>query len=68
VTDATAIKEATRDAALAKLKQLGRNYGKDRIMPNARRMAAEVSSEIPGHKSVLDDSYIYDRRGRRTRR
>jgi len=59
VADATPMKEAARDAALAKLKELGKNYGKDRIMPNVRRMAAEVSSKIPGHKGVMDDSYIY---------
>lgn len=59
VTNETATKEATRDAARAKLKELGKNYGKDAIMPNVRRMAAEVSSKIPGHKTVMDDSYIY---------
>ena len=59
VTDATSIREATRDAAFAKLRELGRNYGKGRIMPNVRRMGAEVSSEVPGHKTVMDDAYIY---------
>jgi hypothetical protein len=58
VSDATPIKEATRDAAVAKLRELGKNYGKD-IMPNVRRMAGEVSSKIPGHKTVMDDAYIY---------
>jgi hypothetical protein len=59
VTDATLTKEATRDASLAKLKEMGKNYGKDRILPNVRRMASEVSSKVPGHKTVMDDSYIY---------
>jgi hypothetical protein len=59
VTDATPMKEATRDAARAKLKELGKHYGDGAIMPNVRRMAAEVSARIPGHKTVMDDSYIY---------
>jgi hypothetical protein len=59
VIDATPTKEATRDAAIAKLKELGINYGKGSLMPNVRRMASEVSSRIPGHKTVMDDSYIY---------
>jgi hypothetical protein len=59
MTDATPLKEATRDAARAKLKELGRNYGDGAIMPNVRRMASEVSNQIPGHKGVMDDSYIY---------
>lgn len=59
VTDATPTKEANRDAAFAKLNELGTNYGTNRLMPNVRRMAAEVSSKIPGHKTVMDDSYIY---------
>jgi hypothetical protein len=52
-------KQANRDRAIAKLKELGRNYGDGRIMPNVRRMAAEVSSKIPGHKTVMDDAYVY---------
>ncbi len=59
VIGVTPTKEATRDAAFAKLKELGKNYGNGSIMPNVRRMAAEVSSKVPGHKTVMDDSYIY---------
>jgi hypothetical protein len=57
--DATPIKEATRDAAFAKLKELGKNYGKDRVLPNLRRMANEVISKEPGHKIVMNDAYVY---------
>lgn len=57
--DPTPIKEATRDAAFAKLKELGKNYGKDRILPNLRRMANEVISKEPGHKIVMNDAYVY---------
>jgi hypothetical protein len=59
VIDVAPLKEVTRDVAVAKLKELGINYGKGSIMPNVRRMASEVSSRIPGHKTVMDDSYIY---------
>jgi len=58
-TDPTPTKEATRDAAFAKLKELGKNYGKGRIMPNLRRMADEVISRTPGHKGVMNDAYVY---------
>lgn len=57
--DLTPLKEATRDAAFAKLKMLGRNYGKNRILPNLRRMANEVISREPGHKIVMNDAYVY---------
>jgi len=57
--DPTLIKEATRAAAFAKLMELGKNYGKGRIMPNLRRMADEVISRIPGHKGVMNDAYVY---------
>lgn len=57
--DLTPTKEATRDAAFAKLKELGKNYGKGRIMPNVRRMADEVISRIPAHKGVMNDAYVY---------
>lgn len=52
-------KEAVRDAALARLRSLNKNYGKDRIMPNLRRMADEVISRVPGHKLVMNDAYVY---------
>jgi hypothetical protein len=57
--DPTRGKEATRDAAFAKLKDLGKSYGKGRIMPNLRRMADEVISRVPGHKGVMNDAYVY---------
>ena len=57
--DPTPTKEATRDAAFAKLKELGKNYGKDRILPNLRRMANEVITKEPGHKIVMNDAYVY---------
>jgi hypothetical protein len=57
--DPTRIKEATRDAAFAKLNELGKNYGKDRILPNLRRMANEVITKYPGHKIVMNDAYVY---------
>ena len=57
--DPTPIKEATRDAAFAKLKELGKNYGKDRILPNLRRMANEVITKYPDHKIVMNDAYVY---------
>lgn len=57
--DPTPTMKANRDAALAKLKELGRNYGEGNILPNVRRMAAEVSNKVPGHKVVIDDAYIY---------
>jgi len=57
--DPTPIKEATRDAAFRKLKEIGKNYGKDRILPNLRRMANEVISKEPGHKIEMNDAYVY---------
>ena len=57
--DPTPTKEASRDAAFAKLQELGKNYGKGRIMPNLRRMADEVISRVPGHKGVMNDAYVY---------
>jgi hypothetical protein len=57
--DPTPIKEATRDAAFAKLKELGKNYGKDRILPNLRRMTNEVITNYPGHRIVMNDAYVY---------
>jgi Family of unknown function (DUF5677) len=57
--DSSERRAATRDAAFAKLKELGKNYGKGRILPNVRRMADEVISAIPGHKIVMNDSYVY---------
>ena len=57
--DPTARKEAVRDAALARLRALNKNYGKDRITPNLRRMADEVIGRVPGHKLVMNDAYVY---------
>lgn len=53
------VMKATRDQALAALKAMGKNYGKDRIKPNLRRMSDEVIARVPGHKIAINDAYVY---------
>ena len=52
-------REAMRDAATARLRATGRNYGTKRTMPSVIRMVEEVERAIPGHKIAMRDAYEY---------
>jgi hypothetical protein len=53
---AIADKEADRDAAKARLKETGRNYG-SHLIPNLLRMVQEIEKAQPGQQNQIRDAY-----------